>query len=107
MARIQPHRRIDWCHLCGQRSHQNVDVWHRAPAAQPSAEQATPEQHAAGFCAPETAYIRLCADCARALLDAATGTERGPIIRPTPRTRRRRAKEPQADRRKPSAGPSR
>ncbi len=91
MAKIQKHDLTDWCHLCGQRGDQTADVWYRSPTAQPPAEGATDAMHAAGYLAPDTAYARVCADCAAAILEAATGAEPGPVIRPPPRARHRRA----------------
>jgi hypothetical protein len=57
----------DWCHVCGKRSSPTADV--RYPE---NAEHASKEKHShqAG---KGIHYIRICSNCAKSVLTAATG----------------------------------
>ena len=94
MAVIQPHDSIsDWCHTCGTRSDQTADVWFPNAALAGGAEHAAPNLHRAGYGSPPhlTHYVRVCSDCARAILAAATGAAPGRVVRqPEKRTRHKR-----------------
>jgi hypothetical protein len=68
MAVISTHDHFsDWCHVCGQRSDHNADCFYPAKA-----ESASLEQHRAGFWSnPPANYVRVCLECAKALVEVA------------------------------------
>lgn len=47
----------DWCHICGERSHQSADIWYR--------ENLGPK-------IKSTRYVRICAECAKRIFAACT-----------------------------------
>lgn len=93
MAVIKHHEtgRTDWCHCCGSRTDQSADVWFPNAAVAGGAEHASRDRHQAGYGSPPhlTHYVRICADCARAILDAATGATPERVVRLPTRVRRR------------------
>lgn len=56
MATMSKHKH-DWCHVCGHREKDLVDVWYP-----PNAEHALRDD------ADETEYIRICENCIRQML---------------------------------------
>ena len=59
MATISKHgSQKDWCHICGARSDNTVDVWYPQ-----NAEHATKKQHKAQI-GPDILYVRICGECA-------------------------------------------
>lgn len=75
-AAMHPHEAVDWCHLCGRRSDQTVDVWYPADAEHDPAAQPGPP-HAA------RRYLRVCAPCGRRIADTARPAVPAPRPAPT------------------------
>ena len=51
MRQIRRHPDMNWCHLCGRQTDDQVDVYYPEDARQ------------AGQCTPNTRYVRICALC--------------------------------------------
>ena len=57
MAMISKHVSEDWCHICGGRSADNVDIWFP-----PNAEHQSQDRPHVGACVGN-GFIRICAAC--------------------------------------------
>ena len=68
MAVIHPHDGLDWCHVCGARA-PAADIWYPAPERDGGAEHASRAAHESQI-GRDVAYLRLCASCALAVVDA-------------------------------------
>lgn len=60
---VWPHRGCkDWCHICGDRTRDNADVWYPANA-----------EHGG----KDTQYIRICVTCGSLIAEVAGGVDAG------------------------------